>query len=638
MMKKVLLLLLMAISFATTAQNYTIANPLKLNTVAVGTENDSVLMYSSQKVVKHLPLSEIKVPTNIDYLAAPSGGIIFSSTGTDASIPLGTTTNAGLMDPADKVKLNGLQTALDLKEDLANKNVANGYAGLGSDGKVDPSHLPTIPTPTLESVIAAGNTTTTGFIQGTVGSSEYLNTVAGLQYDKKNTSTLAEAHLKVNTVVGATLTAADLDTGESTIQAKGGQILLSSQDVIKFNTIGYGTANIQTGNLSTDRNQQFANSDGTYAMKVNGIAAGTDGNISLTNADIGLGNVNNTSDVNKPVSTATQTALNLKANDNAVMHLSANETFVGIKTANNTSGTGLNLNNLSGASTAVLAVTNPNGSTVPSATFTSNGSGDAITVRTQSSLGGVGLKIEASSPSTGKALLFTKTGTNTTWIENNGEVSAPKFIKTGATASNVLLADGSDIAQSALVPTLKTIESQSLTGSGNIDLNKSDVGLSNVDNISDINKPVSTATQTALDLKANIDTPTFTGVVTVSSLVSTGRVTFGTGSATAGSVANSSTSGTVLRGNTGSFADFTLKNASGSNVFRNLTGTSDVEFDGNIKVSGVSTASQYFVSTLATPPSSSTDTGMLGEIRITSTHIYVCIDTDTWVRTALATW
>lgn len=37
------------------------------------------------------------------------------------------------------------------------------------------------------------------------------------------------------------------------------------------------------------------------------------------------------------------------------------------------------------------------------------------------------------------------------------------------------------------------------------------LGLGNVDNTSDANKPVSTATQTALDLKANLASPTFTG-------------------------------------------------------------------------------------------------------------------------------
>lgn len=50
---------------------------------------------------------------------------------------------------------------------------------------------------------------------------------------------------------------------------------------------------------------------------------------------------------------------------------------------------------------------------------------------------------------------------------------------------------------------IKTIEGQSVLGSGNIDLTKSDVGLANVDNTSDLNKPISTATQTALNAKEN---------------------------------------------------------------------------------------------------------------------------------------
>jgi hypothetical protein len=50
---------------------------------------------------------------------------------------------------------------------------------------------------------------------------------------------------------------------------------------------------------------------------------------------------------------------------------------------------------------------------------------------------------------------------------------------------------------------LKTVVGQSLEGIGNILLGKSDVGLSSVDDTSDLNKPISTATQTALNSKAN---------------------------------------------------------------------------------------------------------------------------------------
>jgi hypothetical protein len=49
-------------------------------------------------------------------------------------------------------------------------------------------------------------------------------------------------------------------------------------------------------------------------------------------------------------------------------------------------------------------------------------------------------------------------------------------------------------------------------------ITKNMVGLGNVDNTSDISKPISTATQLALDLKAPINNTTLTGTTTVSTL------------------------------------------------------------------------------------------------------------------------
>ena len=68
---------------------------------------------------------------------------------------------------------------------------------------------------------------------------------------------------------------------------------------------------------------------------------GQTGVVVLAPTDIGLGNVNNTSDANKPVSTATQTALNLKAN-------LAGATFTGAISATNLSGTNTGDQDLSG--------------------------------------------------------------------------------------------------------------------------------------------------------------------------------------------------------------------------------------------------------------------------------------------------
>lgn len=53
---------------------------------------------------------------------------------------------------------------------------------------------------------------------------------------------------------------------------------------------------------------------------------------------------------------------------------------------------------------------------------------------------------------------------------------------------------------------------------------------------------------------------------------------------------------------------------------------------------GSSITTQYKISALNTAPATATSTGTLGEIRITATHIYVCMATNTWVRTALTTW
>lgn len=54
--------------------------------------------------------------------------------------------------------------------------------------------------------------------------------------------------------------------------------------------------------------------------------------------------------------------------------------------------------------------------------------------------------------------------------------------------------------------------------------------------------------------------------------------------------------------------------------------------------SGNTTTVKYYVAAMNTAPSSASDTGTLGEIRVTATYIYVCTATNTWVRTALATW
>ncbi len=94
------------------------------------------------------------------------------------------------------------------------------------------------------------------------------------------------------------------------------------------------------------------------------------------------------------------------------------------------------------------------------------------------------------------------------------------------------IANTADLATKSYVDTAESdaidaaaVASENYTDAAILALTKSSVGLSNVDNTSDANKPVSTATQTALDLKANISSPTLTGTTTTADLVVNGDFT-----------------------------------------------------------------------------------------------------------------
>lgn len=64
--------------------------------------------------------------------------------------------------------------------------------------------------------------------------------------------------------------------------------------------------------------------------------AGKTGTVTLAKGDVGLGNVDNTSDANKPVSTATQTALNAKVDTSRTLSASGLATGGGDLSANRT--------------------------------------------------------------------------------------------------------------------------------------------------------------------------------------------------------------------------------------------------------------------------------------------------------------
>ena len=91
--------------------------------------------------------------------------------------------------------------------------------------------------------------------------------------------------------------------------------------------------------------------------------------------------------------------------------------------------------------------------------------------------------------------------------------------------------DTATTALTTLVGTKAPIASPAFTGTVT-GIDKTMVGLSNVDNTTDALKPISTATQNALDLKAALASPTFTGTVVLPANTVTNTML-------AGSIANS---------------------------------------------------------------------------------------------------
>lgn len=106
-----------------------------------------------------------------------------------------------------------------------------------------------------------------------------------------------------------------------------------------------------------------------------------------------------------------------------------------------------------------------------------------------------GLEFGAASgnPSDGDKGDITVSGSGLVWTIDNDVVTNAKIANMATKTYKGRTSGGTGDPEDVAVATLKT----------DLVLVKADVGLGNVDNTSDANKPVSTATQTALDLKVN---------------------------------------------------------------------------------------------------------------------------------------
>ncbi len=219
------------------------------------TMSNIVEVLNDAKIIEILTASVIEVnggggggATNLSYTASSTQGIITSDTGTDATIIAGSNTNASLMLPADKTKLDELVTNATHTGDVTGSTaltIANNAVTLAK--------MATMATASVLGRRTAG----TGNVE--VISNANLKTDLALN----NVDNTSDANKPVSTATQTALNA-------------------------KENTITAGTT------------AQYFRGDKTFQT--------------LDKTAVGLSNVDNTSDLNKPISTAVQTALNAKQN------------------------------------------------------------------------------------------------------------------------------------------------------------------------------------------------------------------------------------------------------------------------------------------------------------------------------------
>ncbi len=261
---------------------------------------------------------------------------------------------------ADKPVSTAMQTSLDLKEDKTNKNIAGGYVGLETDGKINQNYLPagvnlgtvyTVGSQSAQDVLSpvSGDvairtdesktyvydgsswvelqnpTDAVTSVNGQTGVVS-LTTAEVSSSSDKNYVTDGQLTILGNTsgtntgdqdISGIATNAADISTNAADIAANTTNITANTNAISGLGTasgedVGTGAGNVVqldgSGRLPAVDGSQLTNLPDAPVTSVNGQV----GVVSLSKSDVGLGNVDNTSDADKPVSTAMQTSLDLK--------------------------------------------------------------------------------------------------------------------------------------------------------------------------------------------------------------------------------------------------------------------------------------------------------------------------------------
>lgn len=439
-----------------------------------------------------------------DQLPTGSGGSIDWSDITDK--PATFAPSAHIHPTSD---VTGLDTSLAAKASSAD-------LATGLSGKADTVHTHSTAQVTGLDTALAAKASTTDLSTGLAGKADSSALTSGLAGKANTTHTHTQADvsgLTTDLSNKADLVSGIIPTSQipsiskidflGSVSTQGAMLALTGQGGDWCIRTDLGQTWVITGSDPTSLSSWTSMPLGTSPVQtVNGQV----GTVVLGKTDIGLGNVDNTSDTGKPVSTAQQTALNLKAPlaspafSGTVSGVTA--AMVGLGSVNNTADTA---KPVSTAQQSALDAKAPLAS--PGFTGTVTGVTAAM----------VGLGSVNNTADTAKPVSTAQQ----TALDAKAPLASPTFSGTvsGVTAAMVGLGNVTNTADTAKpVSTAQQtaldlkapLASPAFTGTPT-GITKTHVGLGSVDNTADTTKPVSTAQQTALDLKANLASPTLTG-------------------------------------------------------------------------------------------------------------------------------
>jgi hypothetical protein len=195
---------------------------------------------------------------------------------------------------ANKPVSTAQQAALDLKQSISEKNIANGYAGLNADGLLDPSTLPGL---------AINDTFTVN------------SQAAMLALASAEKGDMAVRTDENKTYVLSTNSPGTLADWKQILTPAGGGDMFGPAGAVAGRRAAFADT---TGKTLSDPGPIALSELATQAANTivmnntGGAAAPTAVAVATAKTALGINNVDNTSDANKPVSTAQQTALDGK--------------------------------------------------------------------------------------------------------------------------------------------------------------------------------------------------------------------------------------------------------------------------------------------------------------------------------------